>query len=63
VSGAARHRLIRRLYATKVAAPAVALALGDDPEALEAACVLIEEVTIHPPETDDDSPGMGRLAS
>ena len=34
------------------------LAEGDDPEALESARALIEKVIIHPPETEDDPPGI-----
>jgi len=61
----ALHPGIAQIYADRVANLSEALARADNPEALEAARVLIEKVIIHPPETEGDPPGIevvGELA-
>ena len=47
---------IASTYAAKVADLRSALAVGANPEAMEAARALIERVVVHPPEIDDDPP-------
>jgi DNA invertase Pin-like site-specific DNA recombinase len=54
----ALHPGIADVYAAKVATLASLLADGHHPEALEAARALIDKVIIHPPESDDDPPGV-----
>ena len=52
------HPGIAQVYAAKVRNLAPALEKGENPEALEAARSLIDKVILHPPETDDDPPGV-----
>ena len=54
----ALHPGISQVYAAKVRNLAHALEKGENPEALEAARSLIDKVILHPPETDDDPPGV-----
>jgi hypothetical protein len=58
VPSAALQPGIADIYRAKVAKLAALLSAGDHPEALEAARALIEKVIIHPPDTDDDPPGV-----
>ena len=52
----ALHPGIAELYAAKVRNLAAALAADDNPEALEAARALIDQVIVHPPAIDGDPP-------
>jgi hypothetical protein len=54
----ALHPGIAQLYAAKVCTLNAALARGRDCEMLETARALIDKVFIHPPENDDDPPGV-----
>jgi site-specific DNA recombinase len=45
-------------YGSRIKALTTALERGDDPNALELARTLIEKVVIHPPQGDDDPPGI-----
>jgi hypothetical protein len=52
------HRSVAQTYADNVSRLNAALAAGDDPEALERARALLDKVVVHPPQTDDDPPGI-----
>ena len=56
VTEPALHPGIAELYAAKVRNLAAALAADDNPEALEAARALIDQVIVHPPDIDGDPP-------